>query len=244
VKENPEKYTLRQASAKRRGLHDILARAKAARKELKKYKKHKKNSKAHKKKPSKKEEDNMRASTTDPQARNMKMPNGGFSPAYNMQFATDAESGAIVGVETLQEGNDSNQITPMQKQLQERFGKVPDKTLVDAGYGSFSDIKSASKNTILYMPCDKFADKNELPEIDEMKKRMETPEAKQIYKARGSLAEFVNARVRIRGLRQVLVSGLRKVQTVGTLFALAHNMLCWISKLKKNIQNAPLEPAI
>lgn len=39
-----------------------------------------------------------RASTTDPQARVMKLANGGFGPAYNLQFATDTESRLIVGV--------------------------------------------------------------------------------------------------------------------------------------------------
>jgi hypothetical protein len=39
-----------------------------------------------------------RASTTDTQARIMKMADGGFRPAYNVQFATDTKSTAIAGV--------------------------------------------------------------------------------------------------------------------------------------------------
>ncbi len=33
------------------------------------------------------------------EARVMKMPNGGFNPAVNVQLATDTESRAIVGVD-------------------------------------------------------------------------------------------------------------------------------------------------
>src|SRR5271154_6700586 len=44
------------------------------------------------KKPREKE---PRASTTDAQARVMKMADGGFRPAYNVQFATDTKSTAI-----------------------------------------------------------------------------------------------------------------------------------------------------
>ena len=39
-----------------------------------------------------------RVSTTDPQARVMKMPDGGFRPAYNVELATDSAKGIIVGV--------------------------------------------------------------------------------------------------------------------------------------------------
>src|SRR4051794_821046 len=39
-----------------------------------------------------------RASTTDAQARVMKMADGGFRPAYNVQFATDTKSMAIAAV--------------------------------------------------------------------------------------------------------------------------------------------------
>ena len=38
-----------------------------------------------------------RASSTDPDATVMKMADGGFRPAYNVQFATDTQSQVIVG---------------------------------------------------------------------------------------------------------------------------------------------------
>jgi hypothetical protein len=66
--------------------------------------------------------------------------------------------------------------------------------------------------------------------IREMKNRMETAEAKEIYKERAATAEFVNARTRTRGLTQFLVTGLKKAQVVATFFAIGQNMLIWLSK--------------
>src|SRR6266581_5166939 len=50
-------------------------------------------------------ETELRVSTSDAEARRMKMPNGGFNPACNVQLATDTESRAIVGVEVSYEGS-------------------------------------------------------------------------------------------------------------------------------------------
>ena len=44
-----------------------------------------------------------RTSTTDPDARKMKMANGGYDPAFNVQFATDGDSRVIVGVDVTNE---------------------------------------------------------------------------------------------------------------------------------------------
>ena len=61
-----------------------------------------------------------RASTTDPEARVMKFPDGGFQPGYNVQFATDTESGVIVGVDVTNAGSDGEELPPMLDQLKER----------------------------------------------------------------------------------------------------------------------------
>jgi hypothetical protein len=47
-----------------------------------------------------------RASTTDAEATVMKMGDGGFRPAYNVQYATDTERQIIVGVEVVSSGSD------------------------------------------------------------------------------------------------------------------------------------------
>ena len=54
-----------------------------------------------------------RASSTDPEARVMKMADGGFRPAYNVQFATTTDSQVIVGVEVCNSGSDFGKLAPM-----------------------------------------------------------------------------------------------------------------------------------
>jgi len=80
---------------------DRLERVKAALSELTQVEAAK--AKSH----DKKRERPARASTTDPQSRVMKMPNGGFNPAYNVQFASDPDSRAIVGVMVSNSGSDA-----------------------------------------------------------------------------------------------------------------------------------------
>jgi hypothetical protein len=83
----------------------------------------------------------LRTSTTDPEARKMKMPDGGTRPAYNVQFATTPESGIIVGVDVTNSGGDGGQLAPMVDQVQERYGKPPDEALVDGGFTTLDDIE-------------------------------------------------------------------------------------------------------
>ena len=45
-----------------------------------------------------KDKENRRVSTSDPEARVMKQPDGGFAPSYNVQINTDAKNGVVVAV--------------------------------------------------------------------------------------------------------------------------------------------------
>ncbi len=94
---------LRAAVAKRERLHEALS----ALDEMEVAKRRQKN------KPSKHRE--ARASTTDPDARIMRMPRGGFAPGYNVQLATDVASRAIVGVSVTNAGSDANESEPMSR---------------------------------------------------------------------------------------------------------------------------------
>ena len=70
------------------------------------------------------EKKEARASETDPEARVMKMADGGFRPAFNVQFATDVETQIIVGVDVTNIGSDAGQMPPMVEQLHENFELV------------------------------------------------------------------------------------------------------------------------
>jgi hypothetical protein len=95
-----------------------------------------------------------RVSTTDAQARVMKMPNGGFNPAVNVQLATDTESRAILGVDVTNSGSDSVGLSaPMRQQVEQRTGGKVQQHLVDGGYLRKDDIEQAdAKGVELFVP--------------------------------------------------------------------------------------------
>jgi hypothetical protein len=61
-----------------------------------------------------------RASSTDGEARVMKMADGGFRPAYNVPFTTATDSQIIVGVDVNNLGSDLGQLSPMLDQVEQR----------------------------------------------------------------------------------------------------------------------------
>jgi transposase len=176
-----------------------------------------------------------RVSTTDPQATVMKMADGGFRPAYNVEFATTCKDQVIVGVDVVTVGSDQGQLPPMLDQIQTRVGHRPKEVLVDGGYVNLKDITAvqAEGTCTVYAPVpqpknetvDRYKPKpTDSPEVAEWRARMGTDEAKEIYKQRAATAECVNAQARNRGLSQFRVRGLDKVKAVATWLATAHNM--------------------
>lgn len=183
-----------------------------------------------------------RVSTTDPDARNMKMANGGFNPAFNVQFATAAGSDIIVGVDVNNLGSDAGLMEPMVLQVRERFGQVPGELLVDGGYVAVDDITDTTLiGTTIIAPVKEEAAKRakgidpfqpldkDSPEVGDWRRRMGLPETKEIYKERASTAELINAQARNRNLQQFTVRGLVKVKIVAMWHALAHNLMRGLS---------------
>src|SRR5262245_5762134 len=175
-----------------------------------------------------------RASTTDPQASVMKMADGGYRPAYNVQFAADCGSQVIVGVEVVTTGSDMGQLAPMAEQARGRCGACPEAMLADGGFAAHRDIEAAEgRGCTLYVPVPKPKDakqdryarhKGDSDAVAAWRARMATEEAKAIYKGRAATAECVNAQARNRGLVRLLVRGLEKVKAIALWFALAHNV--------------------
>ena len=93
-----------------------------------------------------------RASTTDADARVMKMGDGGFRPAFNVQFATTCEEQVIVGVAVVNAGSDMAQMAPMVQQVEQRLGQSPQAWLVDGGYPAHEQIDAVSRKTQVYAP--------------------------------------------------------------------------------------------
>lgn len=237
INEDPTKHVSQIEARRRQVIVERKNRAEEAVKELAKFRKEISNNRARDtKKGIEKKIEHARISKTDPEARKMKMANSGFSPAYNVQFATDTKSQAIAGVDVINAGCDYGQITPMMHQLASRYGKIPNEWLADPGYRKIDDIEKATKeNCKIYVPLmESSSDKilvNESKEVKEWRLRMEQEEAKLIYRERAATAECVNAIARNRGLQQFLVRGLQKVTCVALLFAITHNVVRGISFL-------------
>lgn len=172
-----------------------------------------------------------RVSTTDPEARVMKMADGGFRPAFNAQFATDVETQVIVGVTLTNSGGDMGQMEPMLDDIERRYDRLPKEHLVDGGYSKPQAIEDAATRGVqVYAPVrdqDKTAPRRaqDGPGVKAWIARMETEEGKAVYAQRPATAECVNAIARNRGLRNFLVRGIPKCLATLTLFALAHNVM-------------------
>jgi transposase len=190
-----------------------------------------------------------RVSTTDPDARVMKMPDGGFRPAFNVQFSTTTDAArAIVGVSVTNRGSDQGQATPMLEQIEARTGVRPTELLVDGGYSNHDAIDQATAAGVtLYAPVpkprSKASEPPDPPPVDPYlpkpgdsdavaawRVRMGTDDAKQIYKQRAATAETVNADAKAhRGMAATALRGLDKVTGGACLFALTYNILRFIT---------------
>jgi hypothetical protein len=94
-----------------------------------------------------------RASSTDPESRLMRMPDGGTRPAYNLELATDCHSRAIMGVETTNAGSDAGQDAPLRDQVELRAEEAVDEQLLDGSFVSLEAIdRAATEGVTLSMP--------------------------------------------------------------------------------------------
>lgn len=258
------------------------------------------------------QEHDARVSLTDPEARIMKQPNGGFAPSYNVQLNTDAANAMIVAVDVTQAGNDFEQLMPGIERVKENLGEPPQQVVADGGYVSRENIvqtqsegvqfigpqcgdsskgqgsyktrgvsvefhaskfvydeatnsfrcprgeilkcerKDICNSQVLYRyrttvaTCQSCADKGQccpgnrktgrsiqrseaLPEVVEFNRKMQTEEARMIYKQRAQVAETPNLWIKAKfGLRQFSVRGLRKANLEAIWVSLTYNVRQWI----------------
>jgi transposase len=229
--ERGEEVTARQKAARERAARERQGRVEEALKELAEVE----HAKAlQKDKPTKKNA--PRASTTDPEARFMRMPDGGNRPAYNVQLAVDTESRVVVGVEVTNAGSDAGLSGPMREQIEERTGETVKEQLIDGGYVKLDDVDEATAaGTTLYMPVPKPRKKGTDPHapkktdsaaVAAWRQRMATAESKAVYKRRASTIETVNGESKtLRGLTGFRVRGPSKALCVVLWSVLAYNLV-------------------
>ena len=226
-----DKRTARQKAAQERAARERVARLEAALDEMP--------AALAAKKPD--EQDKARVSSTDAEARVMKMGDGGYRPAYNWQLSVELSNLVITGVEVVNIGSDKAQMEPMVSQVVKRTGRLPKNWLVDGGFVKFTAIEAlAVLGVAVFGPVPEPKNENrdryapsatDSAIIAEWRQRMGTEEGKATYQQR-SLVELPNAQARGRyGVQQVRVRGRGKVRCVALWVAIAHNLLVWIRHL-------------
>jgi transposase len=248
VHDDPSATSKRVQAARARAARERAERVETALQQLGEVERiRKKREKKNRKQTEKQKE--PRASTTDPEARTMKMADGGFRPAYNVQVASVAGEQIVVAVEPNNVGSDRGQIGPMLDEVQER-GHLPERYLADGGFDAAKDIERAHEEKVaVYCPptqskhgTDPFAPRpNDGPGVLAWRQRMASEEGKKLYKTR-SICECIHARWRNWNLIRLTVRGLSKVKTVMLWYALANNILQG-ARMIRAAQGARMIPA-
>jgi transposase len=274
-----------------------------------------------------KDKEKRRVSTSDPEARVMKQPGGGYAPSYNVQINTDAANGVVVAVGVVQAGNDFEQLEPGIDRVEQNFGKTPDQVVTDGGFVSRDNIVAIKKRKIEFIgpQCDEagkgqssyesrgvspqyhssqfvydaesdsyrcpqgkvlnYEGKEErhmqvscryraqwsdcqgcpvksqccpgnrvtgrsvhrgeeLAEVAEFRHKMETEQAREIYRQRAQVAETPNLWIKAKfGLRQFSVRGLSKVGMEALWACLTYNICVWIRLRWRQTAAVALAPA-
>lgn len=179
-----------------------------------------------------------RVSTTDPQARSMRLATGASCPAWNLQVA--AANGFVIAVEPTDRRNDTGLAQGLIEQIVGRCGRAPDRLLADTRSVIQADIKDFAEShpgMVIFSPPppDKEGAKpdtlrkrlqkraREIEPLKAWRARMATDEARDIYRRRKHI-ERVHALMKNRGLGRLLVRGIEKVRSVAIIHALAHNL--------------------
>ena len=191
-----------------------------------------------------------RVSATDPEATRMKMSDGGFRPAFNVQFDTTADGqGAVVGVSVSNRGYDYVEMGPMVEQVEQRTSQRPDQKLVDGGYVQKEDIQQVEQGgTQVFAPQPKKSaapgsarDSQRSAEERAFRERIQSAEGKAVYKKRGEVAELTNAHAKSRyGLVLLMLRGVKGALTMALLAALTKDVQVLVREREARAYRAPI----
>jgi transposase len=190
----------------------------------------------------------VRASITDPDVRKMKMGDGGFRLAYNVQFATGLDSRVIYGVHVVQTLDPGTPPTVM-AQVSERLKKINlsaiKNWIADCAYSAKIDIETAAllfPNCCYYAPPKLKAgldptkeNKKDGEAVKKWRKMINSETIKEIYRKRCSTAEFSNMHAKNQSLNEFSVRGVVKVKGMALLHAIAQNCSRFLDLLKNSL---------
>jgi transposase len=92
-----------------------------------------------------------KVSISDPEARIMKQPDGGFAPSYNVQVSADAAHSLIIGIEVVQKGNDRQQLLPALDRIEQRLRRAPRQMVADGDYTTRANLEAMAQRGVDYL---------------------------------------------------------------------------------------------
>jgi hypothetical protein len=239
---DPEASSRRKRAAQERAAREVKERAERARVALDKVRAEKeKRAKTHPQDEAKKKSE-PKVSLSDPDARNMRFPDGAVRPAYNAQIAVTPNEGIIVSVEMTDRRNDAGLAVPMVDDMIRRYGQAPNNLLVDTHYATSKDIAALAAHAAgpvkVFAPTPTERDDvsprtlakrrsqraREPESVKEWRSRMGTAEGQEVYGLR-KLIERINANLKNHGFGFIPVRGLIKAKAVALWHALANNLM-------------------
>jgi transposase len=229
VDADPAVSNKRIRAARERAARERADKVKAALAKLKDVEEQHERSKNKKKK----DKSELRASTTDPEARVMKMADGGFRPAYNVQVVSTAGEQIVVAVKPCTTGSDRGLMQPILEEVNSRLGRQPEHYIADGGFVAAKDIEWAhEKDIAVYCPPIQSKQGHDPleprdtdgPGVSAWRQRMKSEEGKAEYELR-KICECIHARWRNWNLLRLNVRGSAKVTAVMLWHALANNIL-------------------
>ena len=243
VESDPAGGQKRRHAAQARAAREAEAKVAKARAALERLRKEKQaRAKNHGKAEAAKDEPST--SLSDPEVRRMRFADGAVRAGYNIQTAALPKCGLIVALKATDRRNDTGLALPMAEDIARRYGRLPKRVLLDAGYAEQDDIIALAGHPLgavtVYMPPPPERPEQELkpeslrrrqhnrrrePEaVKHWRARMQTDDAKEIFKRR-KLIERIHAHYKNRALARITVRGLIKTQAVALWHALANNLM-------------------
>ena len=238
---DPGASTRRGQAARERAARDVQERAGRARAALERLEAERRaRAKTHAKDEAKKKE--PKASTSDPEARCMRFPDGAVRPAYNAQIAAAAKEGVIVSIDVTDRRNDAGLAGPMVDDIARRYGETPDRLLVDTGYATSKDIVALAAHIAgsvsVYTPPPAEKENVKLASLARRRRkrekepaclkawreRMASEAGKAVYALRQRI-ERINADRKNHGFGFLPVRGLIKAKAHALWHALANNLV-------------------
>jgi transposase len=243
VESDPAAGHKRRLAAQERAAREAQAKAAKARAALDRLRKEKQTrEKSHPQEE--KAKGSASVSLTDLEARRMRFPDGAVRAGYNVQTAALPKSGIVVSVAATDRRNDMGLAWPMTQDLARRYGRLPERVLLDEGYASRDDVLAMAQHPLgpvaVYMPPPRERPLEELKlsgrrsrarkrarepaPVQAWRERMQTQDGQDVLKRR-KLIELIHAHYKNRGLERLTVRGLIKTQAVALWHALANNLL-------------------